>query len=118
MRGCSPVVHQVCGDLPEVAHVEIDMDANPAAARRLSVLSPLTTFIFDAAGQATIPHLRRSESHRSPICARTPVGITLLAWLRSAGSMSNVSARIELSLTKRRAVDLCRVAGCTCCCSC
>ncbi|WP_372442983.1 Ms5788A family Cys-rich leader peptide [Mycobacterium sp. WMMD1722] len=27
-------------------------------------------------------------------------------------------ARLELMLTKRRAVDLCRVAGCCCCCSC
>ena len=42
------VIHQVCADLPEVAHVEIDMDANPAAARKLSVLSLPTTFIFDA----------------------------------------------------------------------
>ncbi|WP_353961939.1 MULTISPECIES: Ms5788A family Cys-rich leader peptide [Mycobacteriaceae] len=25
-------------------------------------------------------------------------------------------ARLELVLTKRRAVDLCRVAGCFCCC--
>ncbi|MEW5811226.1 Ms5788A family Cys-rich leader peptide [Mycobacterium sp. C3-094] len=29
-----------------------------------------------------------------------------------------MSARVELRLTKRRAVDLCRVAGCCCCCSC
>jgi hypothetical protein len=30
-----------------------------------------------------------------------------------------VSARLEPMLTKRRAVDLCRVAGyCCCCCSC
>src|SRR5262245_47108098 len=41
--GVRRVVDQVCGDLPEVAHVEIDMDANPAAARRLSVLSLPTT---------------------------------------------------------------------------
>ncbi|WP_366915723.1 Ms5788A family Cys-rich leader peptide [uncultured Mycolicibacterium sp.] len=27
-------------------------------------------------------------------------------------------ARLELSLTKRRTVDLCRVAGCCCCCCC
>ncbi|MGB0437855.1 MAG: Ms5788A family Cys-rich leader peptide [Mycobacterium sp.] len=27
-----------------------------------------------------------------------------------------MSARLELSLTKRRAVDLCRLAGCCCCC--
>ncbi|WP_442932978.1 Ms5788A family Cys-rich leader peptide [Mycobacterium kyogaense] len=27
-----------------------------------------------------------------------------------------MSARVELRLTKRRAVDLCRVAGCCCCC--
>jgi thiol-disulfide isomerase/thioredoxin len=46
--GVRRVVNQVCEDLPEVAHVEVDMDANPAAARRLSVLSLPTTFIFDA----------------------------------------------------------------------
>jgi thiol-disulfide isomerase/thioredoxin len=44
------VVDQVCGDLPGVAHLEIDMDANPEAARRLSVLSLPTTLIFDADG--------------------------------------------------------------------
>ena len=49
--GVRRVVDQVCADLPEVAHVEIDMDANPAAARRLSVLSLPTTFIFDADGR-------------------------------------------------------------------
>lgn len=42
------VIHQVVADLPEVAHVEIDMDANPVAARKLSVLSLPTTFVFDA----------------------------------------------------------------------
>ena len=45
------VVDQVCADLPQVAHVEIDMDANPEAARRLSVLSLPTTIIFDAGGR-------------------------------------------------------------------
>ena len=45
------VVDQVCADLPAVAHVAIDLDANPDAARRLSVLSLPTTFIFDAAGR-------------------------------------------------------------------
>ena len=45
------VVDQVCDDLDQVAHTEIDMDANPEAARRLSVLSLPTTFIFDADGR-------------------------------------------------------------------
>jgi thiol-disulfide isomerase/thioredoxin len=45
------VVKEVCGDLPEVAHVEIDIDADPGAARRLSVLSLPTTIIFDADGR-------------------------------------------------------------------
>lgn len=45
------VVDQVCGELPRVAHVEIDIDANPEAARRLSVLSLPTTLIFDADGR-------------------------------------------------------------------
>jgi thiol-disulfide isomerase/thioredoxin len=45
------VVDQVCADLPAVEHVEIDMDANPEAARRLSVLSLPTTLIFDADGR-------------------------------------------------------------------
>jgi thiol-disulfide isomerase/thioredoxin len=49
--GVRRVVNQVCTELPAVAHVEIDMDANPAAARRLSVLSLPTTFIFDADGR-------------------------------------------------------------------
>jgi thiol-disulfide isomerase/thioredoxin len=49
--GVRRVVDQVCAELPGVAHVEIDMDANPAAARRLSVLSLPTTFIFDADGR-------------------------------------------------------------------
>ncbi|WP_158166986.1 thioredoxin family protein [Mycolicibacterium smegmatis] len=48
--GVRRVVDQVCAELPAVAHVEIDMDANPQAARRLSVLSLPTTFIFDARG--------------------------------------------------------------------
>jgi thiol-disulfide isomerase/thioredoxin len=48
--GVRRVVDQVCSELPAVTHVEIDMDANPAAARRLSVLSLPTTFIFDADG--------------------------------------------------------------------
>jgi len=42
------VVDQVCNDLDQVAHVEIDIDANPGQARQLSVLSLPTTFIFDA----------------------------------------------------------------------
>jgi hypothetical protein len=45
------VVDEICDDLPDVAHVEVDMDAYPAAARRLSVLSLPTTFIFDAHGR-------------------------------------------------------------------
>jgi thiol-disulfide isomerase/thioredoxin len=44
------VVDQVCADLPGVSHVEVDMDANPKAAKRLSVLSLPTTIVFDAGG--------------------------------------------------------------------
>ena len=49
--GVRKVVDQVCDELPGVAHVEIDMDANPEAARRLSVLSLPTTIVFDADGR-------------------------------------------------------------------
>ena len=49
--GVRRVVDDVCAELTEVAHVEIDIDANPAAARQLSVLSLPTTFIFDADGR-------------------------------------------------------------------
>jgi thiol-disulfide isomerase/thioredoxin len=66
--GVRRVVDQVCAELPEVAHVEIDMDANPAAARRLSVLSLPTTFIFDADGR---------QRYRAP-------GVPKAADLRSA----------------------------------
>jgi thiol-disulfide isomerase/thioredoxin len=45
------VVDEVCDELPGVAHVEIDMDDNPQAARRLSVLSLPTTIVFDREGR-------------------------------------------------------------------
>ncbi|BBX20231.1 thiol reductase thioredoxin [Mycolicibacterium duvalii] len=49
--GVRRVVEEVCAELPAVAHLEIDMDADPEPARRLSVLSLPTTFIFDADGR-------------------------------------------------------------------
>lgn len=72
--GVRRVVDQVCADLPEVAHVEIDMDANPAAARRLSVLSLPTTFIFDASGRqqfraAGVPKIADLRSALQPLLA-------------------------------------------------
>jgi thiol-disulfide isomerase/thioredoxin len=45
------VVGQVCEDLGDVAHVEVDLEANPATARRFSVLSLPTTLIFDVDGR-------------------------------------------------------------------
>lgn len=45
------VVDQVCRELADVSHVEIDIDAHPEAAKRLSVLSLPTTLIFDADGR-------------------------------------------------------------------
>jgi thiol-disulfide isomerase/thioredoxin len=45
------VIGQVCADLGEVAHVEVDLEANPATARRFSVLSLPTTLIFDVHGR-------------------------------------------------------------------
>ncbi|WP_428340589.1 thioredoxin family protein [Mycobacterium sp.] len=71
------VVDQVCtsfGDLDQVAHVEIDMDANPEAARRLSVLSLPTTFIFDTDGRqryraAGVPKAGDLRSALAPLLA-------------------------------------------------
>lgn len=68
------VVSQVCSDLGGVAHVEIDMDANPAAARRFSVLSLPTTFIFDGDGQqryrtAGVPKADDLRSTLTPLLA-------------------------------------------------
>jgi thiol-disulfide isomerase/thioredoxin len=72
--GVRRVVNQVCAELPEVAHVEIDMDANPTAARRLSVLSLPTTFIFDADGRqryrtAGVPKAADLRSALEPLLA-------------------------------------------------
>lgn len=72
--GVRRAVNQVCGDLPDVAHVEIDLDANPAAARRLSVLSLPTTFIFDADGRqryrtAGVPKAADLRSALEPLLA-------------------------------------------------
>ena len=72
--GVRRAVNQVCADLHDVAHVEIDMDANPAAARRLSVLSLPTTFIFDAQGRqryrtAGVPKAADLRSALEPLLA-------------------------------------------------
>ena len=45
------LVEQVCDDLNDVAHVEVDLDANPEVGRRFSVLSLPTTLVFDVYGQ-------------------------------------------------------------------
>ena len=68
------VVDQVCATLPDVAHVEIDIDANPAVARRFSVLSLPTTFIFDADGRqryrtAGVPKVADLHSALQPLLA-------------------------------------------------
>ena len=68
------VVEEVCADLPSVAHVELDMDANPAVARRLSVLSLPTTLIFDADGRpryrtAGVPSAADLRSALQPLLA-------------------------------------------------
>lgn len=72
--GVRRVVNQICADLDQVAHVEIDMDANPAAARRLSVLSLPTTFIFDSGGRlryrtAGVPKAADLRSALEPLLA-------------------------------------------------
>ena len=72
--GVRRVVDQVCEELPAVAHVEIDMDANPAAARRLSVLSLPTTVVFDADGRqryrvAGVPTAADLRSALDPLLA-------------------------------------------------
>jgi thioredoxin-like negative regulator of GroEL len=75
--GVRRVVDQVCSGFDDrggVAHVEIDMDANPAAARRLSVLSLPTTFIFDADGRlryraAGVPKAADLRSALEPLLA-------------------------------------------------
>ena len=68
------VVNEVCTDLPAVANVEIDIDANPAAVRRLSVLSLPTTFIFDGDGRqryraAGVPKAADLRSALAPLLA-------------------------------------------------
>lgn len=45
------LVEQMCENMGDVAHVEVDIDANPAAARQFAVLSLPTTLIFDVDGR-------------------------------------------------------------------
>jgi thiol-disulfide isomerase/thioredoxin len=49
--GVRRVVDQVRAEVPAVSQVEIDIGENPDAARRLSVMSLPTTFVFDADGR-------------------------------------------------------------------
>ncbi|MCV7385436.1 thioredoxin family protein [Mycolicibacter longobardus] len=72
--GVRRVVEKVCDDLGGVAHHEIDIDANPDAARRFSVLSLPTTVIFDADGRqryraAGVPTASDLRSALEPLLA-------------------------------------------------
>lgn len=75
--GLRRVVAKVCDDLGgpgKVAHHEIDIDANPDAARRFSVLSLPTTVIFDADGRqryraAGVPTAANLRSALEPLLA-------------------------------------------------
>jgi thiol-disulfide isomerase/thioredoxin len=72
--GVRRVVSQVCTDLGGVPHTEIDIDSNPIAARKLSVLSLPTTFIFDAHGRqryrvAGVPAAADLRSALEPLLA-------------------------------------------------
>lgn len=71
--GVRRVVDSVCTDLG-VAHREIDIDADPAMARRFSVLSLPTTLIFDANGRqryraAGVPTAASLRSALEPLLA-------------------------------------------------
>lgn len=68
------VVDQVCDDLGDVAHVEVDLDANPQAASRFSVLSLPTTLIFDIDGRqryraSGVPKAAELRSALEPLLA-------------------------------------------------
>ncbi len=68
------VVHQVCDELADVAHVEIDLDADPGAAQKFSVLSLPATLIFDADGRqryrsAGVPKVADLRSALEPLLA-------------------------------------------------
>ncbi len=68
------VVEQLCQQLADVAHVEIDLDSNPQAAQRFSVLSLPTTLIFDTEGRqryraAGVPKAADLRSALTPLLA-------------------------------------------------
>lgn len=68
------VVEQLCDELPDIAHVEIDLDADPGAAQRFSVLSLPTTLIFDVDGRrryraAGVPKAADLRSAVTPLLA-------------------------------------------------
>lgn len=68
------VVEQVCDDLSDVAHLEVDLDANPETARRYSVLSLPTTLIFDVDGRqryrtSGVPNAADLRSALKPLLA-------------------------------------------------
>lgn len=68
------VVQQVCDDLDDVGHMEVDLDANPGAAQKFSVLSLPVTLIFDAQGRqryrtAGVPKAADLRSALAPLLA-------------------------------------------------
>jgi hypothetical protein len=84
------------------------------AARRAAFDAVVAAHGFTAgAAQSFASSLHKSWVREQP---RTSVRVDVNT--APSGMLGVVFARLELMLTKRRAVDLCRTAGCCCCCCC
>jgi hypothetical protein len=90
-----------------------EVSDSTAALQRCLVrpVSRSTIFIFDADGRHRYRGAGVVKRGRPADGLAASLGLSG----SRAGTISNMSARLELRPTKRRAVDLCRTAGCRCC---
>ena len=69
--GVRRVVDQVCADLPEVAHIEIDMDANPVCGPEPFGAVAADHVHLRRRRQSALPDVRGAEGRRPAVGPRT-----------------------------------------------
>ena len=119
-RQTAALLAELSARRPELVHVEVDLADRPELAGTLNVMRTPTVVAFDRAGAelvrvSGVPRVARSRGRAGPGHGALVSGPahSVVGWSRNSGFSATLGA-VFWPLTRRRAVDLCRVGSCLC----
>ena len=115
---CGPcrATRVVCADvaarIPGVRHLDVDAESHLEAVRTLDVWRTPTVLIVDAAG--VIRRRATGAPSRSQLLAAVAEVMPAGTVAPEINALTSIVTSVDMMLTKRRTVDLCRVAASLC----